>query len=217
MFPGSFLSPQGFRGNGQFWFALQAEDAGERAGEHDGGTNPEDGTPYAIPVISNVTYIGSGASSGNDGNITFKIRDNAGAKYYNSIFYDFNNLGVDIEDLATGEDSRARLDAGDIDFRNNIWYGFGDGNDAASLSAHTYEEILFTETARKNWIIDPQIAGGDRTSGYDPRPSAAQATGDLFPAPAGHITTNYLGAFEPGANLWVEGWSFVSQFGYTVQ
>jgi len=111
----TFDYDEGYRGKGQFWFSLQGSDAGNRAGEHDGGTNPEDGTPFAIPTIANATYIGSGASSTNANNdVTLKIRDNAGGKYYNSIFTDFWGKGIDVEDLASGEDSRARLEAGDL-------------------------------------------------------------------------------------------------------
>jgi hypothetical protein len=207
---------EGFRGNGQFWFGLQAADAGDKAGEHDGGTDPEDGMPFAIPVISNITYIGSGAASGNPDNRTFTIRDNAGSKYYNSIFYDFATKAMSIEDLSSGEDSRARLDVGDIDFRNNIWYSFGAGNVDTLICSHDYERVLFTDTARKNWVIDPQLAHVDRMADCDPRPGAAAAVGDVFTVP-NHTATNYLGAFEPGANLWVADWSFVSTQGYTVQ
>ena len=102
-----------FRGKGQFWFVIQDAETGNRAGEHDGGTTPEDGTPYATPAIYNATYIGSGAFSTNgDNDVVLKIRDNAGGKYHNSIFTDFAGEGVDIEDLESGEDSRARLEAG---------------------------------------------------------------------------------------------------------
>ena len=33
-------------------------------GEHDGGTTPEDGSPYAKPVFYNATYIGRGIAAG---------------------------------------------------------------------------------------------------------------------------------------------------------
>jgi len=215
----AFDYDEGFRGNGQFWFALQADDAGDKAGEHDGGTDPEDGTPYAIPVISNVTYIGSGANSGNSDNRTFTIRDNAGCKYYNSIFYDFTTRAFSIEDLTSGEDSRARLDAGDLDFRNNMFYSFGDGNADSSLCGSDFEMVLFTDAARKNWIVDPALTSlpADRLSNVDPRPTSAQATGDVFAAPTGHTSTNYLGAFDPTTNLWVKDWSYLSEYGITVQ
>ena len=52
------------------------------------------------------------------------FRDNSGGKYYNSIFTDFVNVAVKIEDLASGEDSRSRMEAGDLLLKNNIWYMF---------------------------------------------------------------------------------------------
>jgi hypothetical protein len=72
----AFDYDQGYRGKNQFWFALQPDDESGRGGEHDGGDDDETGTPYSMPLISNATYIGSGASStgvGGDGN--------AGGKY----------------------------------------------------------------------------------------------------------------------------------------
>src|SRR5690606_39227492 len=59
----SFDYDEGFRGKGQFWFALQAGDDAGSGGEFDGGTTPEDGQPYAIPTVYNMTLIGSGAAS----------------------------------------------------------------------------------------------------------------------------------------------------------
>ena len=53
---------EGWRGKNQFWLLYQDSADGNTGGEHDGGTNPEDGTPYAIPVISNATYVGAGAT-----------------------------------------------------------------------------------------------------------------------------------------------------------
>ena len=42
---------QGWRGNGQFWFAIQtesAEDKADKGGEHDGATKPNDAAPAGI-------------------------------------------------------------------------------------------------------------------------------------------------------------------------
>ena len=47
----AFDYDEGFRGKGQFWFVIQDDETGNRAGEHDGGTTPEDGTPYALSLI----------------------------------------------------------------------------------------------------------------------------------------------------------------------
>ena len=171
----AFDYDEGFRGKGQFWFAIQGDESGNRAGEHDGGTTPEDGTPYAIPVIYNATYIGSGAFSTNgDNDVVLKIRDNAGGQYHNSIFTDFAGEGVDIEDLESGEDSRARLEAGDLVLAHNIWWGFGAGDDLAAIAPDPFAADHLA--ANGNQIVDPLLSGISRSQdlGLDPPPADRQ-------------------------------------------
>ena len=211
----AFDYDEGFRGKGQFWFVVQDDETGNRAGEHDGGTTPEDGTPFAMPQIYNVTYIGSGAFSANgDNDVVLKIRDNAGGMYINSIFTDFAGEAVDIEDLESGEDSRARLEAGELRLANNIWWGFGAGEDLASIAPDQF--VADYLAANDNRIADPLLIGisRDRDRGLDPRPQADS------PAWTGMATTpedgfysqvDYVGAF--GRSLWTSGWTFLSEAG----
>ena len=216
----AFDYDEGWRGKGQFWFALQASDTGNRAGEHDGGTDPEDGTPYATPTIYNVTYIGSGADSDNgDNDVVLKIRDNAGGQYHNSIFTDFVGEGVDIEDLDSGEDSRSRLEAGDLVLANNIWWGFGSGNtfEAVAPDDWTREHL----TANGNEVVDPQLTGISRTDdgGLDPRPvpGSPALSGAPSPPDDGFFqAVGYRGAFD-AESLWVSGWTFLDDMGILVQ
>lgn len=209
-----------FRGNGQFWFALQGEGLGEgeRAGEHDGGTDPEDGTPYAIPNISNVTYIGSGFGGVNEDNQTFIFRDNAGGHYMNSIFYDFVKRAIEIEDLASGHDSRERLETGDLTLVNNLWFNCG-SNDVSEMCKNEYEQVLFTEAERHNSIVDPNFVSISRTSNQmlNPRPMNNRVYENVnIPTDSWFDQVDYCGAFNPSdeAELWLAGWSFLSQFGY---
>jgi hypothetical protein len=210
---------EGFRGKGQFWFLIQDPVVGGSGGEHDGGTTPEDGQPYAIPVIYNATYIGSGAASTNARNdFALNIRDNAGGKYYNSIFTDFFGSAVLIDSLpATGENSQKRLQAGDVALRNNIFFGFGAGSTPARFITQLFVRNYLTDAANNNRFTNPQLRGISRTTdrGLDPRPATgspaltgAATAGDPFFQPA-----NYIGAFGPD-NLWVDGWTFLSQAGY---
>lgn len=211
----AFDYDEGFRGKGQFWFVIQDADTGNRAGEHDGGTTPEDGAPYAIPQIHNVTYIGSGAFSANgDNDVVLKIRDNAGGQYINSIFTDFAGEAVSIEDLESGEDSRARLEAGDLRLANNIWWGFGAGDDLATIAPEEF--IAEHLAANDNRIVDPLLGGisRDRDQGLDPRPqSGSPAFSGLATTPDDGFYTqvDYIGAF--GRNLWTSGWTFLSEAG----
>lgn len=80
---------EGYRGKNQFVIVHQAA-GGDRGGEHDGGTDPENAEPFATPTFANCTFIGNGNSR------VLTFRDNAGGFYYNSIFFNFGR-GIDIE------------------------------------------------------------------------------------------------------------------------
>ncbi|MFQ5445828.1 MAG: carboxypeptidase regulatory-like domain-containing protein [Saprospiraceae bacterium] len=120
---------EGYRGQNQFVIVHQdpAPDAADRGGEHDGGTDPETGTPYATPVFYNVTSIGNSSSR------TITFRDNAGGEYHNSIFMGYGK-GVDIEDLADqNQDSYKQWQDGNLKLENNIFFNIKAGTSAADL------------------------------------------------------------------------------------
>ena len=213
----------GFRGKGQFWFAVQGTDEAGRGGELDGGDDNETGTPYAVPLLSNITWIGAGASSvgvGGDGNDrALYFRDNSGGKIWNSIVTDFvaSSSVVTVEDLASGEDSRSRLEASELILANNIWYGFSNGNTIGSVATQDFVQTHLL--ANGNQITDPLLNGISRTpnGGLDPRPSGSSPAVSGFVAPPDAFFSNvsYLGAFNPVDGIWTEGWTAVSALGYT--
>ncbi|MEL7168155.1 MAG: T9SS type A sorting domain-containing protein [Bacteroidota bacterium] len=213
----TFDYDEGFRGNGQFWFSIHDTDTAGRSGEHDGGNDAGDGaTPLSRPVISNVTYIGSGAGAtvpgGDNNDRTFAIRDAAGGFYYNSVFTDFPGVGVNIEDLDSGVDSRQRLEEGDLDFVNNVWFGFGGDILPQGFVA---DAILADQI-----IADPQLSGISRSpdGGLDPRPNAGGAADNIatygFEGLDDPFFTQveYAGAF--GNTLWIDSWTGLAQGGY---
>ncbi|MEZ5357763.1 MAG: hypothetical protein R3F48_02965 [Candidatus Zixiibacteriota bacterium] len=215
----SYDYDEGFNGSGQYWFAIN-DNNGDHTGEHDGGTTPEDGTPYAIPRFSNLTYIGAGACSASPKNpYCFNIRDNAGGKWYNSIFADHAHAGITVEDLASGEDSRARLEAGDIEFSNNLWYGFGDGNTWNAIAPQSFVSSVLSTS---NTISDPQLRGLSRIAGayaMDPRPlQGGPADGNFVSVTDDTLNffddVDYLGAFDPNADLWIRGWTALDTYGF---
>ncbi len=184
----SYDYDQGYRGKGQFWVAIEDANS-DRGGEHDGGTNPEDGLPYATPMIYNATYIGNGSSRA----ITF--RDNAGGEYHNSVFHDFGK-GIDIEDLASGEDSKARLDAGQLKLADIVMSAIGQDvvvdNNAVDLSAHASVTGLSTANAG--------------ITATNPVPSSSLGTGTAS-GDAWYDNATYLGAFDVSASNWAQGWT----------
>jgi hypothetical protein len=208
----AFDYDEGFRGKGQFWFVLQDANTGNRGAEQDGGTTPEDGTPYAIPTIYNATYIGSGMNSVNaDNDLAMIFRDNAGGKYMNSIFTDYADMAIKVEDLASGEDSRARLEAGDLMLSNNIWWNFGAGS---TLDDIVEQDFVRTHlSANNNQLVDPKIRSISRGNDnmLDPRPAADSPAmqGTMLPPNDGFFSqVSYIGAFNATEN-WMKGWSYL--------
>lgn len=188
---------EGYRGKGQFYFAYQ-DSKGDRGGEHDGGTDPEDGTPYATPHFENNTYMGNGTSR----LVTF--RDNAGGTYNNCVMVNYGK-GVDIEDLADGEDSRKRFEAGDLHYNNNIHWNVA-GNDMAKqviTAASTSDDLLSATTG--NQVVDPELTGCV-PSASGPASTATGVSGDSF-----FDNVSYKGAFEPGQTPWWDGWTLTSE------
>jgi len=210
----------GYRGKGQFWFLIQGTEEAGRGAEMDGGDDNETGTPYATPYVVNATYIGAGentsplpAGDGNDRALYF--RDNSGGYYYSSIFTDFSQTGVDVEDLASGEDSRSRLEAGQLGLINNYWWGFGSGN---TLDAIATQDFVRTHLiANNNFVQDPQLNNISRDTNLDPRPSPSSpaATGAVQPNDPFFTVVPYHGAFDPNSFLWTEGWTAISVYGIT--
>ncbi len=221
----------GWRGKGQFWLSLQGEDLGDNGGEHD-GAKPDDNTPTSNPVIYNATYIGSGVDN-DDPNVknehALYMRDGTAGTYANSIFTDFTNFAIQIEDRASGLDSRQRMEDGELVIKNNIWFGFGEGDE---LNAGTNGIIQATDDAEDatcqflidhlgnngNSLEDPEIANINRepNNDFDPRPSVdGPAYEDLAGLPSGddfYTQVNFKGAF--GATLWVRGWTALDNMGF---
>jgi hypothetical protein len=156
------------------------------------------------------------AGDGNDRALYF--RDNAGGKYYNSIFTEFNGVGVKVEDIE-GQDSRQQLEDGNLVLSNNYWWNFGAGNNLEGMSEEQFVRDYLADN--NNSIEDPQFnslsweENGDldpRISESSPAASGAAAMDDPF-----FMNTNYHGAFAPDAALWYEGWSALYQYGFSVE
>ncbi|MGD1842094.1 MAG: hypothetical protein ACFB0B_14540 [Thermonemataceae bacterium] len=206
----SFDYDLGWRGNVQFAFAIQGS-AGERGGEHDGGEDPETGEPFATPVFFNATYIGQGQGTSTRA-VTF--RDNAGGEYHNSIFAEFG-AGIDVEDLDDGEDSFARLVAGQLALANNAFFNVG----ATGVTTTVNNVTNRTDSAEDEFSLTsggtPGVNDFDfDTEVYDPGldmfgvPSNTGSTDFSSSEDPFFDTANYRGAFDPDDDTpWHAGWT----------
>jgi hypothetical protein len=208
---------EGFRGNVQFALVYQDPNSGDRLGEHDGGTTPEDGAPYAHPVFYNATYIGRGLTAGKRG-LTF--RDNAGGEYHNSLFINQSN-GVDIEKLASGEDSYNRFINGELVLANNVFFDIVATGTTATPSdifkvsfgagaTDSGESAIFQASfsSNGNTVADPGIT----VSPLNPIPSnLSNVNGGVTASNSWFTATTYQGAFDPNGTNWASGWTLLFQ------
>ncbi len=197
----AFDYDEGWRGNNQYWLVLQSDDGADNGGEHDGGTEPEDATPYAIPVIYNATFYG------NSDTRALRFRDNAGGKYYNSIFANFSE-GVEIEKLESAQDSYQQyLDNNLVIVSNMFWNISGDhisivgGSETDQADA----EARFLGADANTIDINPGLVSMV--------PQAAEAmSGAVQANQEGLDNTTYKGCFDPTASSkWTDGWTLTSQ------
>ena len=225
----SFDWDTGYRGKGQFWFVLQSENTADNGAEMDGAI-PDGNLPFAKPTVYNATYIGSGIGSTAANEHALLFRDGTGGQYSNSIFTEYANFAIQVEDRAAsvGVDSRQRLEDGDLVLSNNIWWNFGSGNE---LNAGPNGIIQTTDDAEDptaqflidhlagnaNALQDPQLGNVARTvgGGLDPRPSNV-AYGNLADFPEGddfYTPVSFKGAFC-NDGVWINNWTAVSEYGY---
>jgi hypothetical protein len=212
----------GYRGKIQNVLILQGntQGAGDRGFECDGGTDPEDGQPYATPTIANVTSIGAGATDNSRRVATF--RDNAGGYIHNSLFIEFGR-GIDVEDNESGEDSKARLDAGQLAFNTNQFHNVGNGQPdnliyvlfypAGQTSGQTQRNAEWFNKGN-NIIRDPGLRisyTNDRT--FNPIPTG-DVSGAVPVQDSWFQPHTYRGAFAPGGTNWMKRWSFLDTHGY---
>lgn len=178
----SFDYDEGYRGKGQFWVSINPAD---KAGEHDGGTNPETAQPYATPTIYNVTYLGG---------VAIQFRDNAGGYYRNSIFEGLSrtSAAIDVEDIAI-EDSRSQFEAGRLVIENNVFV-----NCAAIRVAYTGALGVEIDEAKNTSTTTSLVSKSNMIPATTQ--SATSVTADSF-----FETAAYKGAF--GSTNWAAGWT----------
>ncbi|MFT5336997.1 MAG: hypothetical protein ACI9YL_000999 [Luteibaculaceae bacterium] len=215
----SYDYDMGWRGKGQFWVTVAG---GDRGGEHDGGTDPEDGMPYAKPTIYNATYVGNGISEGKRA-LTF--RDNAGGFYNNSIFVDFGK-GIDVENLeaSKGADSYERFLASELSLSGNIFWNVKvagdsatatdvfavsapDGYDSAQDSIDKVTALVGSFGLNANLVVNPEVSGG---ASIDLIPNSAVVNNGVPASDSWFNQVTFKGAIDPNGVNWADNWTRIS-------
>ena len=228
----SYDFDQGWRGTGQYLFALQGDGAiskYDHLGEWDGFGNASD-NPFTAPNILNATFIGPGqnlADTLSDRAILW--REGFAGKVINSIVTDVPNYAIQIrnekgDNVSSCATITAPRDGYQSEIYSTTWSIIGpyDGNDINSaLGGQCNDAIAPMLTDNDCVIVSDGILENisSRTSAIDPRPKNNFTGGTKSLSDLGILgeQTDYQGAFEPGQDLWLKGWSTLSKYGYTIQ
>ena len=227
-----FDTDEGFRGKNQFWFAIQDTDQAGHMAEQDGSsTDAEDTRPFGYPQIANATYIGTGNYDNidntpeGDPEESILLRDNTGVAYYNSVFADdFKYPFLVAEDVEGNSefDTRARLEADSVNFKNSVFANSLANGSFSALSElggdAGYVNDMLSDPDNANMVADPMFKGISRTANgeLDPRPDNDEVlTGAMqFGSEEEFFeNTDYRGAF--GDSNWLTGWTALSSLGFT--
>jgi hypothetical protein len=219
----AFDYDHGFRGNHQFWFALQARNKGDNIGEFDSGdTGALTNQPLANPVMYNVTFIGRGDTATAGGNAV-RYKEFAGGRIFNSIFADFqgtNNFNIDSGSGATCY-NRLVDSVDQLVNQNNIWYKGAAYTTFNQFVSKQFQYTYLSNGGNANTISDPQFTNLTRVAGGggDFRPQAGSPAYTLprkaLPVDPWWTTADYYGAFGPDNN-WIGGWTALAQLGIVV-
>ena len=112
----------GWRGKGLYWLSVQAEDTAGYAINGKGGT---DISLLSRPEIFHTTLIGSGQEAPALNPTAIYLHQRSGGILANSIFVDFPNYGIEVEDLPGGGDAHEQLQQGNIQLLSNYWQFIG--------------------------------------------------------------------------------------------
>lgn len=223
---------EGFRGKGQFWFAIQSNGLGDCIGELDGAI-PDGGARYSNPMVYNWTGIGPGQGGAAAQTIMILQRDATAGQIKNSVFTQGKQWAWQVEDLAAskGVDSYQRLVDGQLVWESNVIYDFGAGNtlDTGSAgllnipSSSDQPSVVRTTliahfNANNNKIADPGLRGVSRIQDgkLDPRPTGADITTGLATLPSDPFFTQvaYKGAFSSTGPQWINDWTTLAKNGH---
>jgi hypothetical protein len=224
---------EGHRGRLQFLIGYQSKVLVPRTGagnvsgdpqgiENDGcGSNAGGGcdlgynsTPLTIPVVANVTLVGTGPGVvGTGGGYGMVLRRGVGGHYINSILARWPNAAVSYRDAQTKQRETEGVfslqgiyvaETATLFQAGQQTYG-QPGNlehSAATTAASLFAALPATPSAAGDfdWSLAAGVAPA--TGGV------AVFTGDLAARAAGFVTgTTYRGAAQPGGTKWWEGWT----------
>ncbi|MGF1463375.1 MAG: hypothetical protein ACFB2Z_09460, partial [Maricaulaceae bacterium] len=170
----------GWVGNAQFVVVAQAADAADNGFEFDNLDGANDTLPRSNPTISNFTLVGQAASAESD--LGMLIREGTAGTLVNGVVVDFNDAGLDIDNIATV----ARIGASDapgdeaLVLQSILFDNAENFNDDAGALEGEPDDLADVEVDTADIVADA-IAAGDFVDIVEVENTLADT---FFPGPA---------------------------------
>lgn len=195
-------------------------------------------TPLNIPVMTNFTLVGTGAtaSSGSSGGVGIMLRRGTGGFYVNGLVARWPRAGVSVRDAATytraGSTATPDMATTDLAIRNVAFVEtptmFQTGTGQNSFDATANALVASSSTTAATFTAFPATADLTTTeSAFDWTPPAGSpaasggmttfsgklATRTATPLGSGAMIagTSFVGAAQPGGTKWWQGWTKYAQ------
>lgn len=203
---------EGYRGNVQFFLAIQKPNLGNRGLEFNGVNNDDSydqSTNLSEINLANATLIGC-KTAGSAENNAGTFRQGCKGKVFNSVFYNFDKKFT-VTDVSPSEqyESVYWLQNGGLTFDNNLFSSFTGATELVGCISPSSTLSYFTTNY---FTLNVPIQGATvqvGSNGLNPTLTESPQpfnTNNPFFEP-----TNYVGAF--GNSNWASGWSALSTYG----
>jgi len=207
----SFDADQGYVGSLQYVYIQQDSSTGNFGFEWSNQKDLLDATPRTHPVVSNVTFIGTGTNDGSfvdtkSSGVTYK--EGAAGEIHNAIISFSYNAAIEL----TSEATEIVADAGEIAITNTIFFKNARKDDGVSVYAggegSSWDLASFIEAAGNNnhLEVDPMLGSSAWGMANIVPAAGSPALGAGRPVP-GHEATDFIGAVKDASSDWTRGWT----------
>ena len=205
----------GWRGKGQFIIIQQYADDGDNGIEADNNSDNNTASPRSMPMLSNLTIIGSPMSSNSD--LGMLLREGTGAVIANSLVYGFNEACVSMDQDATFQAGEVKLErvvshcptsVNHCDLREvKAKSTEADKKSCTSEGLEAADVVALFEGGASNQLVDPMIAKptDEASPDFSLKAGSPALMGAVKLQDSFFEATTYLGAV--GEQKWYEGWT----------
>ncbi len=190
----------GWQGMVQFMVMQQYSDNGDNGVEADNNGEDNAAEPFSAPTISNLTIIGSSASSSSD--VGILVREGTQGHLSNVIVTGWNEGCIDVDHDQTWANGAA----GDLTLTHSIVWCDTGANFIVDDDAGSVEDWFMSQAG--NQVTDPMLGDPTNSSSPDfaPKSGSPALSGASVPTDAFFTPVDFIGAVGPDED-WTAGWT----------